>query len=697
MPHHVGQHHVGVTAVRRIAAGSAVLAMAFGGLAVVPAAAATHDLTILTFNDYHGRITIPDFFATLENARQAAGEDQSIVLSVGDNEGASLFESSILGDNPTIETLNAMDVDASVVGNHEFDKGWSHLQDRIAGTNGATKADFPYVSANIDGVTPSVQPYTIIERNGVKVGYIGATTAELPSLVSPAGIKGLTVTDPVAAVNKYAEQLSDGDESNGEADVIVAGYHDGAIDSITNETDPNVDVILTAHTHETYVRDAQGRPLTQAGSYGDGFNQIKVTYDDVTKEVTAKADPADIVPTEEGAAEDSTSPRIAEVQDILARALEASETEGAKKIATATAAFSRGGMGLAEPAEDRGDESTMSNLVANMFSQYLSDVTGKDVIGVQNPGGTRADLDEGEVTFKEAASILPFANTLMTTQITGAQFKTLLEQQWQPDGSSRPYLALSLSDNVSWTFDESRPAGDRVTSITIDGKPIDPKATYVVGSGSFLISGGDNFAVLADGTNPTDTGWTDLDAWSAWLQEQGTVTPSFAKNGVEVSGPTTLTQDKKATLLVGGSSADAAAKVANGTLDMTSVDFVKNSSVTATIGDIEVGTAEVSDGAADLALTVPCSVKAGDAVLTLTAADSGTTVTLPVTVKSGACTTPTPSATPTSADTTPTAKPAGTDGGRTGGLADTGAPVSAIALGALALIGAGASLVRRKK
>src|SRR5690606_39107802 len=139
-------------------------------------------------------------------------------------------------------------------------------------------------------------------------------------------------------------------------------------------------------------------------------------------------------------------------------------------------------------------------------------------IGLINPGGLRADLlwaddpgqaidgeRDGVVTESEANQVLPFANNLTTVALTGEQFERVLEQQWQPEGSSRPYLQLGLSENVSYTFDAARPAGDRITSITVDGQPVDPAAEYVIGSVSFLVEGGDNFTALTEGTDVTDT------------------------------------------------------------------------------------------------------------------------------------------------------------------------------------------------
>ena len=138
------------------------------------------------------------------------------------------------------------------------------------------------------------------------------------------------------------------------------------------------------------------------------------------------------------------------------------------------------------------------------------------------------------MTYAEAAAINPFANTMMTFDITGAQLKQTLEQQWQPAGASRAFLNLGLSQNVRYTFDVTRAAGDRITGVWVDGKPVNPTASFRIATNSFLAGGGDNFGALAEGTNYADSGVIDMDAFITWLESAGAVAPNFTKQGVEV-------------------------------------------------------------------------------------------------------------------------------------------------------------------
>ncbi|WP_432559708.1 bifunctional metallophosphatase/5'-nucleotidase [Granulicoccus sp. GXG6511] len=339
-------------------------------------------------------------------------------------------------------------------------------------------------------------------------------------------------------------------------------------------------------------------------------------------------------------------PRAAAVKTLVDQTLAQAQVIGAQVVGNASAPITRG---LSGTGDNRAVESTMTNLVAQMFREQLGS-NDPEFIGVQNPGGTRADFDAGEITYQEAASILPFANTLMTTQLTGAQVKTMLEQQWQRDAAgnvpSRPFLALGLSENVTYTYDESRPEGDRITSITVNGAPIDPAKLYTIGSGSFLISGGDNFRVIADGVNARDTGRVDLEAWVDWIRAQETVSPDYARRGVSVSPlPTELVVGAPVTIAVG---------VPQGTTALDTLDIhtgtVKNTQLEAVLilggTEIPVGSAAVVDGqVAALEITVPAGTAPGAGTLELRASASGTLITIPVTV-TGGTTEPTPTPTP---------------------------------------------------
>jgi 5'-nucleotidase len=622
----------------------------------LPVTPASVELNFLGINDFHGRIDANTvlFAGTIEKLRAAAPGPTAFV-SAGDNIGASLFASAVAKDQPTIDVLNALELKASAVGNHEFDGGWADLRDRVIA--GGSNAKFPVLGANVymKGTTDPVLPeYTVLEMDGVKVAVIGTVTQEVPSLVSPAGIADLEFGDPVDAINRVAARIT----AENLADVIVVENHDGAgsgtpdgatleeevaaggpFAKLVTETSADVDAIFNGHTHKEYAWDApvpgvegKTRPIVQTGNYGENIGQIQLTVDTGTKEVTAYKSANVKRTTDAAAGLVAAYPRVAAVDAIVKKALADAAVIGNQPVGAVTAdittAFTPDPAGGPAKRDDRASESTLGNLVADSLLDSLqpADLGGAE-IGVVNPGGLRNELyyaPDGTITYAEANSVLPFVNNLWTTSLTGAQFKTLLEQQWQtnPDGTvpSRAYQQLGLSKNINYTFDAARAAGDRITSIRVGGALIDPAKSYRIGTFSFLATGGDNFRVFKEGAGTKDSGLVDRDAWITYLQEHNPVSPDFARRTVAVTN-TTAAEVKSGEAITLGISK----------LDLTSLGSPVNTSLAAVFTDAAgkataLGTVPVSAGAATVSLAVPAGAAEGTGTLTLTAAESGTVV-----------------------------------------------------------------------
>lgn len=647
------------------AAGLALVSTSLSLLAVAPAHAAPTQIRLLNINDFHGRIddNTTKLATTIEQERAEAGEDNTLFLSAGDNIGASLFASAVEQDQPTLDVLDALGLRTSSVGNHEFDRGFADLTDRVE-----PATDFDYLGANVyekGTTTPALPEYATYDVGGVTVGVVGAITQETPSLVSPDGIANLDFGDPVEAVNRVAGDLSDGDAINGEADVIVAEYHEGAsagtpdgatlddevaaggaFASIVNDTSPEVDAIFTGHTHKQYAWDApvpgttgETRPVLQTGSYGEFVGEVDLTVDSETGDVTAYAQQN----VARAAAEDTSFPRVAEVKkitdDALANAAEVGNQPVGEITGDITTAFNGG------VRDDRSAESTLGDLVADALREGGRKVNADVDLGITNPGGLRAELmyagdpasnpqnTDGVVTYAEANAVLPFNNTVAIGTMTGAEIIQVLEQQWQPEGSSRPYLQLALSDNVTVTADATAPAGQRITSVRIDGQPIDPAAEYTVSTLSFLSAGGDNFTGFTDG-DWTDTGLLDAELWRTYLQENSPVSPDFARQQVFTHGIADgVLETGSNEFVLGPDELSPTAPFTGETLDLTSLGAPANTEVVATGTaadgtENELGTFPVSAGTAEISLDVPTSLAEGS--VTFVANPSGTTVTLPV-------------------------------------------------------------------
>ncbi len=520
------------------------------------------NLQLLNINDFHGRIESPS--AGVGGAAQLVGlvdklraeNPNTIWTSAGDNIGASTFVSSIDDDNPTIDSLNAGGLAVSAVGNHEFDKGIADLTGHVQ-----ERADFPFLGANVytaDGKR-ALPAYDVVTVGGVKVGYVGVVTEQTKSLVSPAGIEGIEFHDPVAEANKVAAELSDGDASNGEADVVVVLAHEGAAtenissaEALQNDAvfgaftklSADVDAIFSGHTHQPYAFEIpipgtdKTRPVIQAEDYGVKLGRANLTYDPVTKSVTSStAELLDVKGYTENAA----------VATIVANAKANSAELGKRELGKITDDIKRAYS--ATGAEDRGAESVMGNFIADVQLDQTKDAgRGGAQIAFMNPGGLRTDLlkgDDGVITYSEAYAVQPFSNDMVTKTLSGAEIKQVLEEQWQPATASRPILHLGVSKGLTYQYDPAAASGSHIIASTLklNGVVLDPAGSYRVSMNSFLASGGDNFTSLGlHNDTKTTTGDNDLTMLVNYFAKNTPVTadPQF-RSSVYVPAPTDTT------------------------------------------------------------------------------------------------------------------------------------------------------------
>lgn len=321
------------------------------------AASAATTTDLLYFNDFHGRLDEDPvgFAGAIESQRGP----EDLLLSGGDSIGASQYTSAAQDDNPTLDMLNALELDASAVGNHEFDQGREDLTGRVV-----DRAEFPYLAANVRVGSESGPllmegqghdgsgGYELFERDGVRFAVIGAVTQATPAKLAPSATEGLVFTDPVAEVNAVAEELA----ASGQADVIIAAYHDGSAsqseaesDRFWTETSEEVDVIFGGDTHAEYSvsEDVDGdgtadRAYLQSGSYMANLGKVEVTYDAASDDVDVVAS---VTPYDELIAGQTpeqlvaASPRTAEVDRIVAEATATAEEIGSTPAGEITGDF----------------------------------------------------------------------------------------------------------------------------------------------------------------------------------------------------------------------------------------------------------------------------------------------------------------------------------------------------------------------
>jgi 5'-nucleotidase len=575
---------------------------------------------LIAMNDFHGRIKItegadaqqvtapgPDgAYGTTDDIRTTVGGSAHVAATVqrlqgefraesgdraasyfvgaGDLVSASPFESSVFKDEPTVEVLNAMGLDVSSVGNHEFDRGTEELRrisaatdgsftDDVAACEGITPgvdgcfgedehafhgAEFPYLAANVisrETGEPMLPPFQVYNLSGgQKLGLIGVVTRDTANIVSPDGVADVEFIDEADAVNRWTRFLErrgvsaigvlvhEGGTQTGptRADPNACDTLSGPIVDLSNRTDDRVDLIVSAHTHQAYncllpVPGGHDRLVTSAGYYGRLVSDIRLTLDGRTGDVDRSETYA---ATNVAVARTASDARVQSIVDYwVARSAEA----GNVVIGQVTADIKRAYVGT---NEDRENESSLGNLVAQAQLEAMQqDQFGNPVIAFMNPGGLRADIlytgspageGDGNVTFKEAFDVQPFGNTVNAVTLTGADIKQVLEEQFQVRGQ-RSRLILGTSEGFSYSYDLSQPFGSRVVanSITLNGATIDPAALYRVVANSFLIVGGDQFGAFTRGTDPV-TGPADSDTTGAYFEAHSPVSPPPANHSTRI-------------------------------------------------------------------------------------------------------------------------------------------------------------------
>ncbi|KJL41782.1 choice-of-anchor I family protein [Microbacterium trichothecenolyticum] len=494
------------------------------------------DVRVLTINDFHGRL-VQETGGVAGAAVLAGAVDKyrqqnpnTLFVSAGDNIGASAFESFIDDDDPTIDALVAAGLDASAVGNHEFDQGFDDLVNDVipsfeSDEHADAMSDFA-LGANVfmKGTDEhALQPYTIKTVNGTKIAFVGVVTTQTAGMVSPDGIAGIEFRDLVDSANDAAaDAVAEG------ADVVILLAHEGAASSaieasqsgdafgdlVENASD-DIDAIVSAHTHQRYAHEIGGRPVIQAHQYGTALGTLDI-------ELTETGELESITGGTVSLYDSVVSQHVAypqtETTSIVDDAAKVANEKGQVQVGSITADILRGKTSTG--SEDRGAHSTLGNTVADVYLWATSTnpgYGGQDAqIAFMNPGGLRNDLlfgdDNGAMSYREVANVQPFGNTLVTLDLTGAQIKEILEQQWQPDGASRPKLALGVSKGFTFEYDPAAARGAHVVSMQYQGDEVDPTDTFRVVTNSFLSAGGDNFFSFADGENVLDSGQIDLQA-----------------------------------------------------------------------------------------------------------------------------------------------------------------------------------------
>ena len=519
-----------------------------------PAGPPPVELQLLALNDFHGQLEPPssassssklpgetgifggaEHLATQVRALEAESQKQNtLTVAAGDLIGATPLLSAAFHDEPAIESLNRIGLDYASVGNHEFDEGAQELlriQHGGCHADGCADpdrpfegADFQYLAANAfseeGGIDDTLlPPYAVHKVQGIDVGFIGMTLEGTPGIVTPSGVEGLDFADEAETANRYAEEL----QAQG-VEAIVVLMHEGGtqtgsgigvdtcvgmqgpVTSIVPQMSDAIDVVVTGHTHQAYNCTIDGRLVTSASSAARLVTDIDLTLDRRTGDVLTAV--ADNVPVSQGLPKDPTQTElIAYYRALLGPIAGQVVGHAAETLSTVRETLysypGTGSDGRPTTVKVLG-ESPLGNLVAD--AQLAA--TAQDAkVALMNPGGVRADLVQGEITYEEAFTTQPFGNYLTTITLTGAQIQCVLEQQFvvgtvlQPAG-----ITYSVAPNGTTGPAANPCAGTRVPDdqVRIGAAAVDPSASYRVTVNNFLADGGDRLTLLAQHTERTD-------------------------------------------------------------------------------------------------------------------------------------------------------------------------------------------------
>ncbi|HEY7738427.1 MAG TPA: bifunctional metallophosphatase/5'-nucleotidase [Candidatus Limnocylindria bacterium] len=533
----------------------------------------TVDVQLLAINDFHGNLQPPGgsggrigsaandaactaspttcvlaggfaYLADDIKDLEATNPRRTLIVSAGDNIGGTPLISAAFHDEPTIEALNQIGLDVSAVGNHEFDEGVDELlRIQYGGCHPVDGCDtghryrgarFDLLAANVvykSNGRPILPAYSIENVGGVKIGFIGLTLEGTPLIVSANGIQTVNFLDEATTINAAARDL----RRRG-VNTIVVLLHEGGFQSVSTNPDtidtctgmsgavvdivhqlhPSISMVISGHTHTAYnclLPNSADTPIpvSSASSFGRLVTDIDMTINKSTgKPASISVDNKIVFRDDQDAQAASLvsyyETAVAPIANVVVGSITADITS------TANAA----------------GESALGDVIADAQLAYTQ-TAGAD-LAFMNPGGIRASLTAGqisggeavgEITYGEAFAVQPFNNLVTTQDMTGAQIKAVLEQQWAactpPGRSGGATVILQVSAGFTYHYDSTQPCGSRILNMMLGATPIDPSATYQVTANNFLADGGDSFPAFTAGTNRVYAPAFDIDALAAYL------------------------------------------------------------------------------------------------------------------------------------------------------------------------------------
>ena len=422
----------------------------------------TTNLELYSVNDFHGSFNENRDNGEIGMSKLATFlkdkvNQEAVVLSAGDMWQGGV-ESNLTKGQIIIDSMNYVGFDSMTIGNHEFDWGFDTLENNIK------SMEFPMLAANaIDKRTneafPYFEPYTIVEKKGVKIGIVGTGAESLPTDITYSVSKYLEFTDQVETVKEYSDFLKT--EEN--CDIVVLAAHDGGSDSYGQEPiyftelttvsdisgEKYVDAIFLGHDHDTKSGELNDVPYAEGGSNGKGLSYINLKLEkngndfDVVDSVSTTIDPY--------------SSGYFNKEDSYINSLLEKYADELAQADRVICSFS-----------ETKSKNDILDLVCDAMIAYANDPKHESILiddqkvtaAFHNTGGVRDSAESGDFTYRDLIKVLPFDNTYCIAKLTDGQFDTWNNSSNYYKGSkgSGEYTYVAtinyLADNLDYSPSE---------------------------------------------------------------------------------------------------------------------------------------------------------------------------------------------------------------------------------------------------
>lgn len=508
----------------------------------------TYHFTLLHTNDLHGHYwqnkngeygLAPQ--KTLIDGIRKEVETQGgsvILLNAGDfNTGVP--ESDLQNAKPDIEALNMIGYEAVTLGNHEFDNPLQLLSMQ------EKWAKFPFLAANVYNRKTGellVEPYTILDKQGLKIAVVGLTTEDTAKLGNPEFMSAVKFERPAESAKKLLPELEKAEKPDVKIALTHMGYYQdakygsnapGDVSMVRELPKGAFDIVIGGHTHDTVCINPDGsfndkfkpgdacQPLfekgswiMQAGEWGKYVGRADFSF----KNGKLTLDRYELIPVnlkhkvkkEDGSSEYVLYQKEIPADPELLAHLKSYQDQGDKLLGQIVGKVDERLQGDRDVI--RFHQTNLGQLIARSQAERV-----KADVGIMNSGGIRASIDAGDVTYKDILTVQPFGNIISYVELNGKALLDYLNVVALKEVDSGAYPQFY---GISMVVDRK---AKQVSDVKIQGKPLDPNKTYRISLPSYCAAGGDGYPVLTDNPTYVNTGFIDADSLKNYFEEHSPI------------------------------------------------------------------------------------------------------------------------------------------------------------------------------